>query len=85
MARKDPRVDAYIDDAADFAKPILEEIRRRMHASIPGLGETRRKRLVKELGGVTAVKAAELDTLQGLSWLPDSVATAVYEKIHGSP
>jgi hypothetical protein len=27
MGKKDPRVDAYIAKAADFAKPILEEIR----------------------------------------------------------
>jgi excinuclease ABC subunit C len=50
---------------------------------IPGLGETRRKRLVKELGGVKAVKAASLDELRRLSWLPDAVATAVHEKVHG--
>jgi uncharacterized protein YdeI (YjbR/CyaY-like superfamily) len=40
MGTKDPRVDAYIDDAADFAKPILRELRKRMHAAIPGLVET---------------------------------------------
>ena len=49
---------------------------------VTGLGEVRRKRLIKELGGVTAVKAADLETLRSLSWLPDSVADAVYEKIH---
>ena len=49
---------------------------------IPGLGPTRRKRLIKELGGVAAVKAASLEELQALTWLPDAVAEAVYEKIH---
>ena len=58
-----------------MTKSVLDDIR--------GLGETRRKRLIKELGGVTAVKAAELDALQALPWLPDAVAVAVYEKIHG--
>jgi excinuclease UvrABC nuclease subunit len=45
----------------------------------------RRKRLVKDLGGVRAVKEASLDQLRGLPWLPDAVADAVHEKIHGPP
>ena len=49
---------------------------------VTGLGPTRRKRLVKELGGVKAVKEATLDELQELSWLPKSVAEAVYKSIH---
>ena len=51
---------------------------------IAGLGETRRKRLVKELGGVNAVKAAELDDLRSLPWLPDAVADAVHARFHPS-
>lgn len=50
---------------------------------IPGLGPTRRKRLLKELGGVKRVRQAELDTLRSLTWLPDAVADAVYAKTHG--
>ena len=50
---------------------------------IPGLGPVRKKRLLKELGGVTAVKQASLETLQALPWLPDAVARAVVEKVHG--
>jgi excinuclease ABC subunit C len=49
---------------------------------VPGLGPTRRKRLVKELGGVKAVKDATLEDLQALTWLPDPVAEAVYKSIH---
>jgi len=37
---KDPRVDAYIAKAADFARPILEEIRTRVHAACPEVEET---------------------------------------------
>jgi hypothetical protein len=37
---KDPRIDEYIDDAPEFARPILASIRKRMHASVPGLVET---------------------------------------------
>jgi excinuclease ABC subunit C len=50
---------------------------------IPGVGETRKRRLTKELGGVRAVKQATLEELKALSWLPDAVAEAVHEKIHG--
>ncbi len=76
------------DESHRFAITFHRELRnKRMTKSvlddIAGLGETRRKRLLKELGGVTAVKAADLDTLRELSWLPDSVAEAVYEKTHG--
>ena len=49
---------------------------------IPGLGEARRERLVKTLGGVRAVKAADLETLQSLSFLPDAVAKAVFDRFH---
>jgi len=40
MARKDPRVDAYIKQAAPFAQPILMSIRETVHASCPGVEET---------------------------------------------
>ena len=75
------------DEAHRFAISFHRELRgKRMTTSvldgIPGLGETRRKRLLKELGGVGAVKRASLEQLSSLSWLPDSVATAVYDKIH---
>ena len=49
---------------------------------IPGLGEVRQKKLVKALGGVNAVKRAELDDLKSLTFLPDAVAEAVYAKFH---
>ena len=31
---------------------------------------------------MAAVKKASLEDLQALSWLPDEVASAVYEKLH---
>jgi excinuclease ABC subunit C len=48
---------------------------------IPGLGPTRKDRLVKELGGVNAVRGATLDQLQSLPWLPDAVGLAVYDGV----
>nr|MBA3605195.1 excinuclease ABC subunit C [Acidimicrobiia bacterium] len=75
------------DEAHRFANTFHGERRsKRMTASvldgIPGLGETRRARLVKELGGVGAVKRASLDELQALTWLPDTVAATVHDRLH---
>ena len=75
------------DESHRFAITFHRELRaKRMTTSaldgIPGLGETRKKRLTKELGGVKAVKTASLETLKGLTWLPDAVAEAVYAKLH---
>ena len=75
------------DEAHRFANTFHGERRsKRMTVSaldgIPGLGEVRRKKLVKALGGVNAVKRAELDELRALSFLPDAVADAVYAKFH---
>jgi excinuclease ABC subunit C len=76
------------DEAHRFAITFHRELRgKRMTRSvlddIAGLGPTRKKRLLKELGGVGAVKQASLDDLTALSWLPDPVAQAVFDKIHG--
>lgn len=38
MAR-DPRIDAYIDKAGDFAQPVLRHFRELVHATIDGAGE----------------------------------------------
>ena len=77
------------DEAHRFAITYHRQLRgKRMTKSvlddIKGLGPTRRKRLSKELGGVAGVKQASLDDLRALPWLPDTVATAVYAKIHGA-
>jgi excinuclease ABC subunit C len=75
------------DEAHRFANTFHRERRsKRMTSSaldgIAGLGEVRRKKLVQALGGVNAVKKAELDELRALSFLPDAVADAVYAKFH---
>ena len=75
------------DESHRFAISFHRELRgKRMTTSaldgIPGLGDTRRKRLSKELGGVNSVKQASLEQLQALSWLPNTVAAAVYDKLH---
>ena len=75
------------DESHRFAITYHRQLRdKRMTKSVlddvPGLGPTRRKRLVKELGGVNAVKQASVEDLKALSWLPDAVADALYEKLH---
>lgn len=40
MPTLDPRVDAYIDKSADFAKPILTHIRKLVHKACPETVET---------------------------------------------
>ncbi|HEX2289060.1 MAG TPA: excinuclease ABC subunit C, partial [Pseudonocardiaceae bacterium] len=77
------------DEAHRFAVAYHRQLRgKRMTKSvlddIPGLGPARRKRLLKELGGVGAVKAASLETLQALPWLPDPVARALHSKLHSA-
>ena len=40
VAMPDARIDAYISKAQPFARPILTEVRKRLHAAVPGLEET---------------------------------------------
>jgi excinuclease ABC subunit C len=75
------------DEAHRFAISYHRKLRgRRMTKSvlddIPGLGPTRKRRLVKELGGVRAVQTAPLNALLALPWLPEKVARAVHDKLH---
>jgi excinuclease ABC subunit C len=74
------------DEAHRFAITFHRERRgKRMTKSIlddiPGLGPARKARLVKEFGGVNAVRGASLEELLARSWLPDEVGLAVYEGV----
>lgn len=40
MAKKDPRIDAYIAKAKPFARPILKHLRKLMHQGCPDVDET---------------------------------------------
>jgi excinuclease ABC subunit C len=76
------------DEAHRFAVAYHRQLRgKRMTRSVlddvSGLGPVRKKRLLKELGGVGAVKRATLEELEDLPWLPEKVAHAVHAKIHG--
>ncbi len=77
------------DEAHRFAITFHRERRgKRMTKSIlddiPGLGPTRKARLVKELGGVNAVRAASLEELLSRPWLPDAVGLAVYDGVRST-
>jgi uncharacterized protein YdeI (YjbR/CyaY-like superfamily) len=39
MASTDPRIDAYIAKSADFARPVLEHLRKLVHKACPGVDE----------------------------------------------
>ena len=75
------------DESHRFAITYHRQLRgKRMTASaldgVAGLGPTRKTRLVKEFGGVNAVKKASKDDLLALSWLPDDVANNVWDHLH---
>jgi len=77
------------DEAHRFANTFHRELRgKRMTKSslddIPGLGENRKNRIARELGGVNAVKRASLETLKSLTWLPDAVAETIHAKFHST-
>jgi excinuclease ABC subunit C len=75
------------DEAHRFANTFHRERRaKRMTSSaldgIPGLGEARRLKLTKAMGGVNAVKKASLEDLLALSFLPEQVARAIHAKFN---
>ncbi len=39
MTNRDPKIDAYIDNAADFAKPVLNHLRELIHKTCPDVEE----------------------------------------------
>ena len=76
------------DESHRFAIAYHRKLRdKRMTRSvldeIPGLGDMRKKRLIKEFGGVRKVQRASLDDLLALTWLPNKVAAAVHERTQG--
>jgi excinuclease ABC subunit C len=52
---------------------------------IPGLGEVRRKRLLRHFGSVKRVREASLEEIEGIEGIPTKVALAVYDALHRGP
>ena len=76
------------DESHRFAIAYHRQLRnKRMTRSvldgISGLGDARRKRLIKEFGGVRKIQQASLEDLLALSWLPNKVASAIHERTQG--
>jgi excinuclease ABC subunit C len=78
------------DEAHRFAITYHRKLRdqqmtRSVLDDVPGLGPTRRKRLLKEFGSVKRLREQTVETLEALSWLPDRVARELYDHLHGGP
>jgi excinuclease ABC subunit C len=76
------------DEAHRFAITYHRQIRgkkmtRSVLDAVPGLGPGRRTRLLKQYGSVKRLRQADREELMGLTWLPDKVADALYEHLHG--
>ncbi len=48
---------------------------------VEGLGPKRRDRLLEVFGSMSNIRAASLEELRGLSWLPDDVAQNIYDSL----
>jgi excinuclease ABC subunit C len=75
------------DEAHRFANTFHRERRSKSMTvsaldDIAGMGEVRKKKLLKAMGGITKVKQASLEELQAHSFLPDAVAEAIRAKFH---
>ena len=73
------------DESHRFAITYHRQLRKKaMRGSIlddiPGLGPTRRSRLIEEFGSVQKIRQASLVELLELSWLPEEVAISVFQK-----
>ena len=75
------------DEAHRFAISYHRTLRgKRMVAGvldgIDGLGPKRRTRLLDQFGGLASLRKASKEELMSISWLPATVGTAVYGRIH---
>lgn len=48
---------------------------------VKGLGPTRRQRLMEHFGSLEALRGATMSELEGLTWLPESVARSLYDHL----
>ncbi len=52
---------------------------------VPGLGPTRRTKLIKHFGSVKKLREQDPDALIALTWLPDAVGRDLYAALHSEP
>jgi excinuclease ABC subunit C len=77
------------DEAHRFAITYHRQLRgKKMTTSVlddvPGLGPTRKRRLLKEFGSVKKLRELDEQQLLALPWLPDAVGAAVHARLHGA-
>jgi len=75
------------DEAHRFAITYHRQLRgkgmtRSVLDDVPGLGPTRRARLLKEFGSVKKLRELDEVDLVALPWLPEKVGRAVYAQLH---
>lgn len=76
------------DEAHRFAITFHRKLREKRHHTgkldqIEGIGDTRKRTLLKFFGSVKRVREASLEELKTVKGLPDHVAEKVYEYFHG--
>jgi excinuclease ABC subunit C len=76
------------DEAHRFAITYHRQLRdKKMIVSVlddvPGLGPTRKKRLLKEFGSVKKLRELAEEDLVALTWLPEAVGRATFARLHG--
>jgi excinuclease ABC subunit C len=76
------------DEAHRFAITYHRQLRdRKMTRSVlddvPGLGPTRRTRLLKEYGSVKRLRALTEEEIVAITWLPDAVGRNLFAHLHG--
>jgi excinuclease ABC subunit C len=75
------------DEAHRFAITYHRQLRaKKMTKSVlddvPGLGPTRRGRLLREFGSIKRLREIPVEELEALPWLPNAVAAATYAALH---
>jgi excinuclease ABC subunit C len=74
------------DEAHRFAIAYHRKLRGRRATrsvldDVPGLGPTRRAKLLREYGSVKRLRQLSEDDIVAISWLPDGVGRALYERL----
>ncbi len=77
------------DEAHRFAIAYHRKLRdkkatRSVLDEVPGLGPTRRTKLLREFGSVKKLRELAEDDLVAVPWLPDRVARSLYERLHSA-
>ncbi len=78
------------DEAHRFAITYHRQLRgkkmtRSVLDDVPGLGPTRRARLLKEFGSVKKLRELTEPEIVAIPWLPEATGRALYAQLHGTP